>query len=164
MDTSVFVTQTQIEKIKGEAHVFACFYDGLFPSCLEDVDPRSCRNHSAPSISYKWKKYNICHCVHFFPIRLWCWVFEEQSGHNFLALRYKSVPVSAKVGHESKLQSKLNATALPPSPTLMRCSTAPTPFFFPFLMGVRGRYRVIRHGLLSDHQATLRFSFQMEVR
>lgn len=68
MDTSVFVTQTQIEKIKGkEQHVFAWFYDGLFPSCLEDADPRSCRDRSALSICYKWKKYNICHCAHFFP-------------------------------------------------------------------------------------------------
>lgn len=47
----MFVTHTQIEKAKGEAqHVFAWFYDSLFPSCLEDVDPCSCRDRSAPSM------------------------------------------------------------------------------------------------------------------
>lgn len=67
----MFETQTPIEKIQGEAqHVFAWFYDGLLPSCLEDVDPRSCRDRSVPSVRYKWKKYHICHCAHFFSIRL----------------------------------------------------------------------------------------------
>lgn len=137
MDTSVFVTQTQIEKIKGEAqHVFACFYDGLFLSCLEMLI------HAPAGITllplYAINGRNITSViVHFFSICLWCWVFEEQSGHNFLASRYKSVPVSAKVGHESKLQSKLNATTLPPSPTHMRCSKAPTPFFSFFNRGER---------------------------
>lgn len=59
-------------------------------------------------------------------------MFEVQSGHNFLALRYKSVPVSAKVGHESKLQSKVNATVLPsfPYPHEVLHSTHYVFFFF----------------------------------
>lgn len=54
-------------------------------------------------------------------------------------------------------------STLPPVPT-WECTVVWLASTLSLQMGVRGRYRVIRRGLLSGHQTTLRFSFQMEVR